>query len=94
MTPTAVVTVDPIALHVTDLSTAPGAKLGLDLRLGVNKKGRIQITGIVDADRRSRRTCASTCARSRSFPLQPYFQDQVSLTVTRRHRHASRGRRR
>ena len=79
--PTAVVTVDPIALHVTDLSTAPGAKLGVDLRLGVNKTGRLQITGTS--------TLPPVTANLRFdlralelLPLQPYFQDQVSLTVT------------
>ena len=81
MAPTAVVTVDPIALHVTDLSTAPGAKLGVDLRLGINKKGRLQITGTS--------TLTPVTANLRFdlralelVPLQPYFQDQVSLTVT------------
>ena len=66
---------------MTDLSTAPGAKLGVDLRLGVNKKGRLQITGTS--------TLPPVTANLRFdlralelVPLQPYFQDQVSLTVT------------
>ncbi|HMF42201.1 MAG TPA: DUF748 domain-containing protein [Polyangia bacterium] len=81
VSPAAVVTVDPIALHVTDLSTAPGAKLGLDLRLGINKTGRLQITGSS--------TLPPVTANVRFdlhglelVPLQPYFQDQVNLTVT------------
>lgn len=81
VTPPATLTVDPIALHVTNLSTAPGAKLGVDLRLGVNKTGRIQITGTS--------TLPPVAANLRFdlraleiLPFQPYFQDQVNLTVT------------
>jgi len=81
VTPAATLTVDPIALHVTNLSTAPGAKLGVDLRLGVNKTGRIQITGTS--------TLPPVAANLRFdlraleiLPFQPYFHDQVNLTVT------------
>ncbi|HSS39309.1 MAG TPA: DUF748 domain-containing protein, partial [Polyangia bacterium] len=81
VTPAATLTVDPIALHVTNLSTAPGAKLGVDLRLGVNKTGRIQITGTS--------TLPPVAANLRFdlraleiLPFQPYFADQVNLTVT------------
>jgi hypothetical protein len=81
VSPAATLTVDPIALHVTNLSTAPGAKLGVDLRLGVNKTGRIQITGTS--------TLPPVAANLRFelraleiLPFQPYFADQVNLTVT------------
>jgi hypothetical protein len=81
VTPPASLTVDPIALHVTNLSTAPGAKLGVGLRLGVNKTGRIQITGTS--------TLPPVAANLRFdlraleiLPFQPYFRDQVNLTVT------------
>ena len=81
VTPTAVLTVDPIALHVTSLSTAPGAKVGLDLRLGINKTGKLQLTGTS--------TLPPVAANLRFdlrgleiLPFQPYFQGQESLIVT------------
>jgi hypothetical protein len=81
VSPAAVITIDPIALHVTDLSTAPGAKLGLDLRLGVNKKGRLQITGSSTLPPVSANLRFDLRALE-LVPLQPYFQDQVNLTVS------------
>jgi len=79
--PSAALTIDPIALHVTDLSTAPGAKLALDLRVGINKTGRLQIGGTS--------TLPPVAANLRVdlralelLPFQPYFSDQVNLTVT------------
>ena len=93
VTPAATLTVDPIALHLTNVSTAPGAKLGVDLRLGVNKTGRLQVTGTS--------TLPPVAANLRFdlraleiLPLQPYFRDQVSLTVTGGNVSASRARRR
>jgi hypothetical protein len=81
VTPGAVLTVDPIALHVTGLSTAPGAKLGLDLNLGVNKKGSLKVSGSA--------TLPPVAANLRFdlrgleiLPFQPYFRDQESLLVT------------
>jgi hypothetical protein len=81
VSPAATLTVDPIALHVTNLSTAPGAKLGIDLRLGVNKTGRIQLTGTA--------TLPPVAANLRFdlrgleiLPFQPYLGDQLNLTVT------------
>jgi hypothetical protein len=81
VSPAAVLTVDPIALHVTNLSTAPGATLGLDLRLGVNKTGSIKIAGTA--------TLPPVAANLRFdlrgleiLPFQPYFHDQESLLVT------------
>ena len=79
--PAAALTVDPIALHVTNLSTAPGAKLGLDLRLGVNKTGRVQVTGTTTLPPVSANLRFDLRALE-ILPFQPYFQDQVNLTVT------------
>jgi Domain of Unknown Function (DUF748) len=81
VTPHATLTVDPIALHVTNLSTAPGSKAGLDLRLGINKTGRLQITGPASFQP----VAANVRFDLRTLeilPLQPYFRDQESLTVT------------
>ncbi|HSZ80800.1 MAG TPA: DUF748 domain-containing protein, partial [Polyangia bacterium] len=76
MTPEATITLDPIALHLTNVSTAPGAKLGVDLRLGINKTGKLQITGAstlppVTANVRFNLQALEI------LPLQPYFRDQV-----------------
>ena len=81
VTPAAVLTVDPIALHLTNLSTAPGTKMGVDLRLGVNKTGKVTVTGSA--------TPPPVAANLRFdlrglevLPFQPYFRDQESLLVT------------
>jgi hypothetical protein len=81
VTPTAVLTVDPIALHATNISTAKGERMGLDLRLGLNKAGRLQVTGSAALDP----VAANLRFDLRTLellPLQPYFADQVSLMVT------------
>jgi hypothetical protein len=81
VTPHAVLSVDPIALHVTNLSNAPGAKLGLDLRLGINHTGRLTVVGtsglqpLVANLRFDLRTLEI-------LPFQPYFANQVNLTVS------------
>ncbi len=81
ITPSATITLDPIALHLTNVSTTPGAKLGVDLRLGINKSGKLQVTGAstlppVTANVRFNLQALEI------LPLQPYFHDQVSLSVT------------
>jgi len=81
VTPAAVLNLDPIALHLTDVSTAPGAKMGLDLRLGINRTGRLQITGATTLPP----VAASVRFDLRALeilPFQPYFADQVNLDVT------------
>jgi hypothetical protein len=81
VTPATVLTVDPIALHLTNVSLAPGSKIGVDLRLGINKTGKLQITGTA--------TPPPVAANVRFdlrgleiLPFQPYFRDQESLLVT------------
>jgi uncharacterized protein involved in outer membrane biogenesis len=79
--PDATLTVDPIALHLTNVSTAPGASIGFALRLGVNKTGTLQMTGTSTLPPIS----ANVHFDLRGLdivPLQPYFQDQMSLAVT------------
>jgi hypothetical protein len=81
VSPTAVLTVDPIALHATNISTSKGERMGLDLRLGLNKAGRLQVTGSAALEP----VAANLRFDLRTLellPLQPYFADQVSLMVT------------
>ena len=81
VTPDAKLTVNPIALHLTNVSTAPGASMGFALRLGLNKTGTLQMTGASTLPP----VAASVHFDLRALdllPLQPYFHDQVSLAVT------------
>jgi Domain of Unknown Function (DUF748) len=79
--PRAVLAIDPIAVHATNLSTAPGSKLGFDVRLGINKSGRLQIAGT--SVRQPLAASVKFDLHALEFlPLQPYLQDQVGLTIT------------
>ena len=81
VTPPAVVTVDPISLKASNVSTARGARLSFELKLGINKKGRFQLAGTSVLDP----LAADVRFDLRGLeivPLQPYFRDQVSLVVT------------
>jgi uncharacterized protein involved in outer membrane biogenesis len=81
VSPTAVLTVDPLTLHATTLSTVPGTRTGVELRLGINKTGRLTLTGTAGVDP----VAANLRFDLRAFeilPFQPYFRDQVGLTIT------------
>ena len=81
VTPTVVMNIAPITAWATNVSTAPGARMGLDIRLGVNKKGRLQIAGSAALDP----LAANLKVDLKSLEivrLQSYFHDQVNLTVT------------
>ncbi|MFL5899134.1 MAG: DUF748 domain-containing protein, partial [Solirubrobacterales bacterium] len=45
VSPRAVLTIDPLSLHLTDITTAPGARLGVALRMGINRTGSLAVTG-------------------------------------------------
>jgi len=81
VSPKAVSAVDPLDLHVTKFSTAPGARFGVDLRLGINKTGRLNVTGTAGLDPQAANLRFDLRALE-ILPLQPYFRDQVGLTVT------------
>ena len=81
VSPKAVSTLDPVTLHVTKLSTAPGARFGVDLRVGINKTGRLNVTGTAGLDPQAANLRFDLRALD-ILPLQPYFHDQVGLTVT------------
>lgn len=79
--PRAVIEVSPIAVKLGNLTTAPGTRASVDLRLGLNKQGKVAVTGSAGLDpvvadlRLDLKTIEI-------LPLQPYFSDQVTLTVT------------
>ncbi|HEX3694942.1 MAG TPA: DUF748 domain-containing protein [Polyangia bacterium] len=79
--PAAVTTLSPIKITVGNFSTAPGSRANLDVRLGLNKEGRVAITGSAGLDP----VVANLKLDLRTIeilPLQPYFADQVNVTVT------------
>jgi uncharacterized protein involved in outer membrane biogenesis len=79
--PPATIDVSPISIKVDGFSTAPRSRATVDVRLGLNKQGRIAVTGSAGLDplaadlRLDLRTLEI-------LPLQPYFADQITLTVT------------
>jgi uncharacterized protein involved in outer membrane biogenesis len=79
--PRAVLTVDPLSLHLTDISTAPGVRMGVALRTGINRTGSLSVTGTggyqpVAANLRYELKNIDI------VPFQSYFRDLVNLTVT------------
>jgi hypothetical protein len=77
----AVITLDPITLTVTDFSTAAGAKMGVEARVGINKTGRLQVKGSVAMEPFAA-NLRFDLRRLEIVPLQPYLQEQLNLTFT------------
>jgi Domain of Unknown Function (DUF748) len=79
--PPVTIDVNPIAIKVDGLGTAPRSRASVDVRLGLNKQGRIAVTGSAGMDPLAAdlRLDVKTVEL---LPLQPYFADQVTLTVT------------
>jgi hypothetical protein len=79
--PAAVIDVAPLAVKLSDVGTAPGSRATVDVRLGLNKQGKIAIAGSAVLDPLA--TDLRLDVRNvEILPLQPYFADQVTLTVT------------
>jgi hypothetical protein len=79
--PRAVIDVAPIALTARDVGTAAGKRASVDLRMGLNKQERLLVAGSAALSP----PAADLRIDLRSLellPLQPYFEDQVTLTVT------------
>jgi len=81
VTPPAVVNLTPITVRATNVSTAPGTRTTLDVRVGINKKGRLQVAGSVGLDPLAA-TLKVDLKNLQIVPLQPYFREPVNLTVT------------
>jgi uncharacterized protein involved in outer membrane biogenesis len=79
--PPATIDISPIAIKVDGFSTAPRSRASLDVRLGLNKQGRIAVTGSAGIDPLVADLRLDLKALD-LLPLQPYFADQVTLTVT------------
>jgi hypothetical protein len=79
--PRASLTVSPIAVTASGFGTAPGARGTFDVKLGINKRGRLSLSGTaglapVTAD------VKLDLRGLEILPLQPYFADRVNLLVT------------
>jgi uncharacterized protein involved in outer membrane biogenesis len=79
--PPAVVAIAPLSLHVTSLSTAAGKNANVDLRFGLNKKGRVVLSGPVSLDPPAADLRVDLRAVE-IVPLQSYWRDQVNLIAT------------
>jgi hypothetical protein len=79
--PRASLTVSPIAVTASGFGTAPGARGTFDVKLGINKRGRLSLSGTaglapVAAD------VKLDLRGLEILPWQPYFADRVNLLVT------------
>ncbi|MES1164464.1 MAG: DUF748 domain-containing protein, partial [Verrucomicrobiota bacterium] len=81
VTPAAVLTVNPVTLHVTKLSTAPGTRFGVELHLGINRTGRFDVTGTAGLEPQAA-NLRFNLRDLEILPFQPYFADRVGVTVT------------
>jgi uncharacterized protein involved in outer membrane biogenesis len=79
--PPAIIEVAPIAIKVDGVSTAPRSRATVDVRMGLNKQGRIAINGSAGFDPLAA-DLRLDLKTLEILPLQPYFADQVNLTVT------------
>jgi hypothetical protein len=79
--PPAVFEVSPLAIKLGGLSTAPGSRATVDVRLGLNKQGRVAVSGSAGLDPLTA-NLKLDLETIEILPLQPYFADQVTLTVT------------
>jgi hypothetical protein len=81
LNPPAVMSLAPLSLHATSLSTTPGRRGNVDLRLRFNKRGRLTLAGAVSLDppavdlRLDARTVEIV-------PLQSYVRKLFELSVT------------
>ncbi len=78
--PTMALTLDPLNVHITGFTTAPGASLEIELDSGINRGGRIGAKAKVSPD------SASVTARAELTGLdltafQPYIAQQTSMTL-------------
>lgn len=80
--PVAVQTVLLDTLAVDNLSTQPGQPAKLELAMRINKKGELKTQGSVQMAP-LQAELALEAAGIELLPLQPYFNDKVSLIVTR-----------
>jgi hypothetical protein len=81
VTPHVVTEVSPLAIKLGELGTTPGTRSTVDVRLGLNKQGKLAITGtaVLDPLAADLRLDLRTLEL---LPLQPYFADLVNLTLT------------
>jgi hypothetical protein len=81
VSPPATLTIDPIGVHVSHLSTAPRSRANLKVTLGLNKTGRLEVSGDASLTPLTGRFDIALSSLA-VLPFQPYFANFVKLTVT------------
>jgi len=81
VSPPATLTIDPIGVHVSHLSTAPHTRANLKVALGLNKTGRLEVGGDASLTPLAGRFDVALSSLA-VLPFQPYFANLVKLTVT------------
>ena len=80
VTPAAALILDPLNLHVTGFTTAPGALLHVEARSGVNHSGKLQASARFAPDSGAL-TGQAVVAGLDLKVLQPYIARQTSMTL-------------
>jgi len=80
VSPPALVIARPLSLHATSLSTAPGRGGNIDLRTGVNEKGRLAMVGAVTLQPPAADLRVDLRALALA-PLQSYLRDTANLSI-------------
>ena len=80
--PRAELAIEPLEAHLSKLSTAPGAQLGFNVRMGINRTGTLTLAGTAAYQPAVRAKLRFDLKGLQVVPFQPYFADQVNLTVT------------
>jgi hypothetical protein len=70
-----------IKLNASDFSTAANNKTKLDLQLNINRTGKLAINGMLTPTPFSG-TLNLTAHSIDIVPIQPYFEDQLNITIT------------
>lgn len=79
--PRATLTIDGLSIHARGLSTKSGSHATFDVKLALNKSGKMQVGGSVVADP----LAANVRLDLRDIqilPFQPYFRDKVNMVVS------------
>lgn len=77
----AVTMLEPIAIDVTDFSTARDSKAAVDVRIGINRTGRFEVKGNVGVEPLAANV-RFDARRLALVPVGPYAQEELGLLVS------------